>query len=129
METVRRMVVLLVVAIVVSQSLACQKQAAQAAIPGQVNTFDGQTFRALADAQAFLTTLVAQVTAGKLTLTPNQTVLFNNVASEYNVCQGSYQVYHATALQGKAPDATALATAISQLNADVASLASQLGGK
>lgn len=104
----------------------CANKAVQAPVPGQINSFDATSFRVLSDAQAAIDSVKTDVAAGKVTLTDAQKKVFNQVVSDYNLGEASWQAYHS----GATSDTVGLTNAINQLVADIAAVTTQIrGGK
>lgn len=102
----------------------CATKAAQAPVPGQINSFDATSFRVLADVQAAIDSVKndAQTTP----LTAAQKTVLNQAISDYNLAEASWQAYHA----GATNDTAALTAAINSLVADIAAITNQIrGGK
>ena len=81
---------------------------------GAISQNDASSFRVLADAHAFLQSIRDSVTAGKLTLTPNQKAAFNDVVASYNAAEATWQLCHTGACT--AQQQNNLNTQVGQLN-------------
>ena len=90
--------------------------------PGAINTFDANSYTTLMGAQAVLNSVKADI--GKLP--PEAKPALNKAIASYNIAEGAWQAYHS----GKNGDTAAVATALTQVSADVAVLLTQIrGGK
>jgi cbb3-type cytochrome oxidase cytochrome c subunit len=92
-----------------------------------VNTFDGQEYRFLFDAQAALNSVKADVAAGKITLNPTEKDALNKAIQSYNLAEAQWHAYHS----GATSDTAGLSAAINQLVSDVNAIVAvvQAGGK
>lgn len=87
--------------------------------PGALNAFDADSYRTLADGHAAVQSLQQQAAAGTLTLNASQKTVLNKAITDVNTADHLYSLYHAEA----GGDTTALSTAIQQVVADLAALA------
>jgi histidyl-tRNA synthetase len=85
---------------------------------GAIDEFDAISYRNLATAQAFLNSLRGSITAGKLTLSPDQKMLFNEVVGYYNLAQDLGHKYHS----GTTTDTVEVGKAIAQVVMGVSQL-------
>src|ERR1700690_805052 len=120
----RKKIILALLSVFLALPLGCVKHV-QVPIPGQINTFDGTSYRTLMDAQAAIQSVRANVTSGQLVLSPAQKKVFNQIIVDYNTTEALWHAYHA----GATSDATALTAAIQSLVADISTIATQFGGK
>lgn len=106
---------------------AAKNQPPQPLPIGAIDQTDATTYRVLADAQAFLTSIRGSVTEGKLTLNPTQKQVFNSLVASYNATEVLWKAYHS----GQSKDAQGLATATAKLNTDLTAATAQItvGGK
>lgn len=86
---------------------------------GALNVFDADSFRTLADAHAAAESIQKQAAAGTVTLDASQKAVVNKAITDVNTADHLYKLYHASA----GGDTTALTTAIQQVVADLAALA------
>ena len=109
--------------LLLSCSVGCAKKV-NAPIPGQINSFDATSYRALSDAQAVINSVKSDVNSGALTLSDSQKAVFNKMIADYNVGESAWQAYHA----GATNDTAALETAIDNLVSDIAKVATDIQG-
>jgi hypothetical protein len=102
----------------------CSTKSTQPVLPGAINSFDQTSYQTLMDAQAAIGAVKADVAGGKFTLTAAQKTVFNQAIADFNVAEAAWQTYHA----GATNNVAALTTAINQLVADVAAIATQIQG-
>ena len=108
----------LAIAVLLTLTVACHKTVT-APVPGQVNTFDAVTYRALSDAQAAINSFKADLSSGKVQETPAIKTALNQAITDYNAANALWQAYHASA----GATATApLAVAVNQLTTDTVNM-------
>jgi lysozyme family protein len=84
------------------------------------------SYTTLMDAQAGINAVKADVSSGKVTLTATQKTVLNQAITDYDLAQASWLAYHS----GATTDVTGLTSAINQIVADIAALATKIqGGK
>jgi hypothetical protein len=117
----------LLLTLTLAAGLGCAaKTTVTAPIPGAINSFDSVSYQTLMDAQAAINAVKADVAAGKVTLTATQKTVLNQAIQDYDLAQAAWQAYHA----GSTSNTVALTSAINQIVADIAALATQIqGGK
>jgi hypothetical protein len=104
----------------------CAKQAVKAPLPGAINSFDQMSYQTLMDAQAGINAVKADVSSGKVTLTAPQKTVLNQAIADYDIAQAAWHAYHS----GATADPAGLTSAINQIVADIAALATKIqGGK
>ena len=108
-------------------ALGCAAQKTPSPLPaGAINQFDATSFRVLADAQASINSVKADIAAGKITPSETEKKVLNQIIADYNKANDLYQAYHAQ----QTTDTTALSQAINQLVSDIAAVTTQIqGGK
>lgn len=105
---------------------ACQKQV-KAPVPGAINTFDSDTFRALADAQASINSFKNDPALPSIIAKhPIVKTVLNQAITDYNTANALYQAWKAT--NGTAATAPVQA-AVDKVNGDVAQLAAAGSGQ
>jgi hypothetical protein len=97
----------------------CAHQVTATLPPGALNAFDADSYRTLADGHAAVQSLQQQAAGGTLVLTVSQKQVLNKAITDVNTADHLYSLYHA---EGSG-DTTALSTAIQQVVADLAALA------
>lgn len=97
-----------------------------APVPGSVDTFDAQTYRALADAQAAINSIKSDIANGKLTATPTIKAVLNQAIMDYNAANVLWQQYHASG--GKTAQAP-ITAATNKVQTDVGQLVTTGGGQ
>jgi len=107
--------------------MGCAKKTVTAPLPGAINSFDQTSYQTLMDAQAAINAVKADAASGKVTLTATQKSVLNQAISDYDLAQASWSAYHS----GATADTAGLTSAINQIVADIAALASKIqsGGK
>ena len=95
-----------------------------APLPGAINSFDSLSYQTLMDAQAAINAVKDDIAANKFTPTPTQKTVLNQAIGGYHIAQAAWQAYHS----GATSDTAGLTSAINQLVADVAALATQIQG-
>lgn len=99
---------LLNVCLVVGLVVGCAAtKPVQAPIPGQVNAFDASMYRGLRDMQGAIDATKTDLAAGKVTFTAQETQIFDDFKSTYNVAEAAWQVYHGAATTANANTLTA----------------------
>ena len=98
---------------------ACHKTAT-APVPGQLNTFDAVTYRALSDAQAAINSFKADIASGKLTETPAIKTALNQLITDYNAANTLYQAYHASG--GTNPSQSVVQASVTKVQGDVSAV-------
>lgn len=105
---------------------ACHKQV-QAPIPGAINTFDSNTYRALSVAQASINSFKNDPSFPSIVAAhPQVKTILNQAITDYNAANALYQAWKASA--GANPTAPVQA-AIDKMNTDVSQLATAGGSK
>ncbi|SRR5581483_2399287 len=122
----KRKVLISLLAIALVGGLGCaSKKAASNPLPeGAINQFDATSFRVLADAQAAINSVKADIAAGRLTPTEDEKKILNQIIDDYNGANNLYQAYHSQATS----DTAGLSRAINQLVLDIAAVSSHLQG-
>ena len=102
--------------------LGCAHKASAPAPPisGQVNDFDGQSYRSLMTFQASLDSLKADIAKDPTNLTTLKPIV-NQAGADYNLAMTTWQVYHAAAVAGQATSAqqAAVANSLNTVQADL----------
>lgn len=106
--------------------VGCAKKAVVAPVPGQLNTFDAYAFRSLLDAQAAVNSFRADVIVGKVQETPALKDILNKAIADLDVAELAYKAWNAA---GGLGSTTPVASAISQVQADITNISSQAGAK
>ena len=83
----------LVFALALLSGCSLHKQVAP--VPGQLNAADASIYRSLYDIQGGIDAVKSSIADGTITLDANQTKLFNDLKTAYNLAETAYQAYRA----------------------------------